>query len=263
MKINNILIVYSKFKINYQKQTINEIKRVLNKYGIRYKFIERTTLNKSNYKNIDLIMPVGGDGTFLKASQFLFDKRPIYGVNSNPLKKEGFFMESAKKDFEKKLKKILQGVYKIRKLHRLEAYINNKKIKDLALNEFYVASEKPYVTARYYLNIKGKREKQKSSGILISTAAGSHAWIKSAGGKSFPIESDKFEYLIREPYCGRVSAKCALFNQILDKNEKIEVIFEVGNGIIIADSLSKPYKFNAGQKVVIKMSKKPLHSISF
>ena len=98
---------------------------------------------------------------------------------------------------------------------------------------------------------------------MISTASGSNAWVKSAGGKILPSNSDKFEYLVREPYCGRVSAKCKLINAILNKNEKLEIIFEVGNGILIADSLSKEYIFKAGQKVVVKNSKNLLYSVSF
>ena len=72
-----------------------------------------------------------------------------------------------------------------------------------------------------------------------------------------------FEYLVREPYCGKISAKCTLVNYNLNKNENIEIIFEVGNGLLIADSLSKEHKFKAGQKVAVKMSNKPLYIISF
>ena len=98
---------------------------------------------------------------------------------------------------------------------------------------------------------------------MVSTAAGSYAWIKSAGGKILPLNSNNFEYLVREPYCGKVSPKCNLINSILNKNEKIEVIFEVGNGVLIVDSLSKEHCFKAGQKIMVKMSKNPLYIISF
>ena len=172
-------------------------------------------------------------------------------------------MVATKNDFERKLKRVLAGKYKIKKLHRLEAYLGNKKVHELALNEFYISSEKEYHTARYFLTLRGKKERQKSSGVLISTAAGSNAWIKSAGGKILPSNSNKFEYLVREPYCGRVSAKCSLVNNVLSKNEKIEIEFEMSNGILIADSLSKEHSFKAGQKVMVKMSNKSLNSIYF
>mgnify|MGYP001459336867 CR=1 FL=1 len=263
MKINSTLLVYAEPTNKEEKSTLDVVRSTLKKYKINYIDSKREILNKKLFQNKDLIIVVGGDGTFIRTSHFIFDKTPIMGINSDPRYKEGFFMIAEKKDFKRKLKKILKGNYKIKKLLRLEAYMGNKKVPELALNEFYIASEKQHHTARYFLNIGGMKERQKSSGVLISTAAGSNAWVKSAGGKVLPLSSDKFEYLVREPYCGRVSAKCDLINDILDKNEKIEIEFEVGNGILIVDSLSKEYKFKARQKVTVKMSEKPLYGISF
>ncbi len=263
MKINNVLLVYANPKNNAEKSTLNLVKRVLEKYKIRWKDAHRGKLSKNMFKNKDLVVDVGGDGTFIRASHFIFDKTPMLGVNSDPRYKEGFLMAASKNNFEEGFKKVVKGRHKIKKLQRLEAYIKNKKISELALNEFYIASEKPYHTAIYFISVRGKRERQKSSGVLISTATGSNAWIKSAGGKILPLEEHKFEYLIREPYYGRTSAKCDLFKGVLNKNGKIELVFDVGNGILIADSLSIEYRFKARQKVIVKMSKKPLCCISF
>jgi len=263
MKLKNILVVYTKLKNITEKQTLHVVEKTLKKYNVDYTISKRERLNKKLFQNKDFVIAVGGDGTFLRASHFIFDKIPVLGVNSDPRYKEGFFMAATKKNFNGIMEKILKNDYKIKKLHRLEAYIGKKKVPELALNEFYVSSEKEYRTARYYLTIRGKRERQKSSGIIISTAAGSYAWIKSAGGKQLPLNLDKFEYMVREPYCGRISAKCVLVNGILDKDEKIIVKFELGDGILIADSLSEEHTIKAKEKVVVKMSDKPLHSVSF
>ena len=263
MKINNILVVYTKPVNKEQKSTLEVVKRVLIKYKINYNLVNREKLSQKLFQNKDLVIAVGGDGTFLRASHFIFDKTLVFGVNSDPKYKEGFFMVADRKDFDKKFRRIMNNNFKIKKIQRLEAYISNKKISELALNEFYIASEKQHHTARYFLNLRSRKERQKSSGVLIATPAGSNAWIKSAGGKILPLNSNKFEYLVREPYCGRVAAKCSLVNGILNKNEKIEVIFESSKGVLIADSLSKEHKFGAGQKVMVKISKKPLWIASF
>ncbi|MBI2523296.1 NAD(+)/NADH kinase [Candidatus Woesearchaeota archaeon] len=263
MKIKNTLVVYTKLKNLAEKQTLQVVEKTLKKYNVSYIISKRESLNKKLFQNKDFIIAVGGDGTFLRASHFIFDTTPILGVNSNPKSKEGFFMSAAKKDFDKKFNKIINNSFKIKKLNRLEAYLDNKKIPELALNEFYISSKKEYHTARYYLTIRGQRERQKSSGIIISTAAGSYAWMKSAGGKQLPLNSDKFEYIVREPYCGRISAKCGLVNGILDKDKKIIVEFELGDGMLIADSLSVEHTFKAKEKVTVRMSNKPLHSVSF
>ena len=263
MKINSTLLVYAEPTNKEEKSTLDVVRSTLKKYKINYIDSKREILNKKLFQNKDLIIVVGGDGTFLRVSHFIFDKTPIFGVNSDPRYKEGFFMAAMKKDFEKKIKKIVKNNFEMKKIQRLEAYIGNRKIQELALNEFYVASEKQHHTARYFLSVRGKKEKQKSSGILISTAAGSNAWIKSAGGKILPLNSGKFEYLVREPYCGRVSARCGLANGILNKNEKLEVVFESSKGVLIADSLGNEHKFKAGQKVMVKISKNLLYIVSF
>lgn len=264
MKLKNVILVYAKPTNNEQKSALNTVIKALKgvKGSVKYVAYERSKLSKKLFQNKDLVVAVGGDGTFLRASHFVFGRTQIIGVNSEPESKEGFFLAATKNDFKEKLKKILSNEHEIKKLYRLEAYIGNKKIPELALNEFYVSSEKDYHTARYIIYVKDKIERQKSSGILISTAAGSNAWIKSAGGIPLPLESDKFEYLVREPYCGKITAKCALINDILSKNEKIEIVFESKKGIIIADSLSEEYPFKAGNKVTVKISNQPLYSVS-
>lgn len=263
MKIDHILVVYTKPKNKLQKDTIKHVKEVLKKNKISFIIHERFFLRPRYFKNMDMILVIGGDGTFLRTSHFVMDKTPLMGVNLDPANKEGFFMVSDKKDFEKKLKKVIAGKHKIKQLHRVQAYIGNKKVAEPALNEYYIASEVPYHTARYHLTLRGKRERQKSSGVLVGTAAGSYAWIKSAGGKTLPLFSDNFTYVIREPYCGRTAAKCSLHSGILKKNEKISIEFEIGNGIIIADSTANEYEFKAGQKVTISLSDKPIHAIRF
>lgn len=263
MEISNALVVYTKPLNAEEKSAFASVKTALKKYRIKYKIAHRSKLSSKLFQHNDLIVAVGGDGTFIMASHFIFGETLIMGVNSNPRYKEGFFTAADKGDFDSKIKKIMEKDFKIKKIHRLEAHINNKKIPELALNEFYVASKKQHHTARYFIRVNGVLEKQKSSGVLISTAAGSHAWIKSAGGKVLPLESDKFEYLVREPYYGRTCEKCSLVNGILDKNQEASIEFEVGEGVLIVDSLSKEYAFKAGDKVVVRMSGSPLYSISF
>jgi len=105
MAINNVLVVYANPKNNVEKSTLELVKRILKKYKINYKTEHRSKLSKKLFRNKDLVIAVGGDGTFLRASHFIFDKTPVLGVNSDPVYKEGFFMAAVKKDFEIKFKK--------------------------------------------------------------------------------------------------------------------------------------------------------------
>ena len=260
MKINNILIVYTTPRTKEQKSTFETIENILKKYKINYKLANRDRLNKNQFKNKELVIAVGGDGTFLRAAQFV-EKQPLCGVNSDTKNKEGFFMKSSRNNFEIKLKKIINNKIKIRKLPRLEAYINGKKIEALALNEFFIGARKSYHAAKYMIKIAKKRERQKSSGILITTPTGSYAWAKSCYSKTLSLDSKNYQFIVREPYEGNVFKNYRLKYGVLNKNQKINIISEMLDGILVADSVSREYNFRNASKAAIKLSKKYLNAI--
>jgi NAD+ kinase len=263
MKLKNILLVYAKPETKEDALTIGKVKAVLDRLGIRYSFIERSKLNKRCFRNKDLVVTVGGDGTFLKASHYIKNGCPIFGVNSDVGMKEGFFLTADRKDFEKKIKKLAEGRFKIKKLARLEATLNNKKIPELALNEFYIGSDKEYIASRYYITVNGHKERHKSSGILIATPAGSYAWIKSCGGKKLRLTEKKFEYVVREPYEGTLSGKYKLKKGVLRKGKRITIVSDMEKGLLVVDSMGKEYLFNKKDKITVSLSDNSLDAVFF
>ena len=260
MKIKNILIVYTIPRNKDQKSTLALVKKALKKYKINFSLANRDKLNKNQFQNKGIVIAVGGDGTFLRAAQFV-DKQLIFGVNADIKNKEGFFMKSDKNDFEKKLKKIIKNQFNVRKLPRLEACINNKKIETFALNEFFIGARKSYHAAKYVIDIDGKKERQKSSGVLATTPTGSYAWAKSCCNKTLPLNSKNYQFVVREPYEGKVFKNYKLKYVVLNKNEKINIVSEMLDGILIADSVSREYSFKNGSKATIKLSDKHLNAL--
>ena len=260
MNLGNILVVYTTPRTEEQKLTLKIVKNTLKKYKISYSLANRDILKKHQFENRDLVIAVGGDGTFLKAAHFI-DKQLLLGVNSDIKNKEGFFMKSDKKDFERKLKIIMKNKFKMKKLPRLEAYINNKKVDVLALNEFYIGPSKAYHAATYIIQIDEIRERQKSSGILITTPTGSYAWAKSCCNKILPLNSKNYQFVVREPYEGKILKNYRLEYGILIQNQKISIFSEMRDGILIADSVSKEYDFKNGSKAVIKLSNNYLNAV--
>lgn len=260
MKLNIILIVYTTPRTKEQKSALEKVKEILKKYDISFKLANRDKLNKNQFKDKKLVIAVGGDGTFLRAAQFI-DKGILLGVNAEPKNKEGFFMKADKKDFEAELKKIIKGKITIKKFLRLEAYINNKRIGVCALNEFFIGPKKSYHAAKYLIMAKGIKERQKSSGILITTPAGSYAWASACCNKRLAISSKSYQLVVREPYEGRVFKNYKLRYAILNKNQKVKIISEMLDGILVADSVGKEHSLKNGSKAVIKLSKNYLKTI--
>ncbi|HHI04248.1 MAG TPA: hypothetical protein ENL45_01750, partial [Candidatus Woesearchaeota archaeon] len=73
----NVLVVYNK-----NDKAIDIVKDSLRKRNINFKCIERSRLNKSAFRNKNLVIAVGGDGTFLKVAHFVKNQL-LLGVNSN------------------------------------------------------------------------------------------------------------------------------------------------------------------------------------
>ncbi len=260
MKLKFALVVC--YKDTYGTESV--VKNALRKAGINHKCIKRDHLAEANFRKADLIITVGGDGTFLRASQYITDQ-PVLVVASNLKKNEGFYARASKSDFEKKIKRILRDDFKIIRLNRLESVIVSRgKIEkpSFAVNEVFIGSKRPYITSRYFLKIGKKQEFQKSSGVIIATAAGSNAWVKSSGGKPLPIDSGKIQYVVRDPYFGRLT-KPRLKQGILTEGASAVIKSMSWDGIVVIDSHFKEYKFNEGSTITIKNSSKPLKFIDF
>lgn len=252
----NILISYHK---GYFENFVAEVESFLKKEKQAVIKIDRECLEKRSYSEIDLIVVIGGDGTFLRSSH-LNESIPMIGINPNPEKKEGFFMQLNKNNYLSFLKQALDEIKTIDHF-RLEILINGKTLLERALNEAYIGSEKPYMMFNYELSLNGVAEFQRSSGILIGTPCGSHAWIKSAGGKKLKLDEKKFQYLVREPYEGKITGKFSYKKGIVDENSKVKVIPKT-KGILVIDSVSKPYPIEPDDKVEIKKSL-PLKYVKF
>ncbi len=260
MKLNNVLVVYTHPAYGIYKSTLDTVKKTLKKYKISHNLADRDKLKYDQFQNRDMIIAVGGDGTFLRAAQFV-DAQLMLGANADVHTKEGFFMSSNKNDFESILKKILYGKANIKKFPRLETFINNKKIETLALNELFIGPKKAYHAAKYILESGGKKERQKSSGVLVTTPAGSYAWAKACGIKTMRLDSKNFQFVVREPYEGKVFRNYKLKNGILKPQQKIKILSEMLDGIIVADSVGIEYSFKNGSKAAVKLSKNSLNVV--
>ncbi len=257
MKPKNVLVVYHVHNF----RGLETVKRELNRHKVKFTSIDRKNLSKRLLRNRDLVIVVGGDGTFLRTTHMI-DTLPVLLVSSDVTHNEGFFARADREDFHKKLVMLLKGKHKVTKLPRLQGIINGKTKTVPTVNELYIGSKNPYYTSRYTLNLGKKSEYHKSSGVLISTGAGSQGWHKSAGGKPLPLATKKISYLVREPYKGRLSSTKITKGTVSEKI-KIKIASDMYIGIVAVDSSSKDYKFNKGDVVEIKRYKYPLKFIEF
>ncbi len=238
---------------------VKEVEKYLDSKNVNHEREDRECLTNKCYENIDLIIVIGGDGTFLRASHLNKDV-PMLGINPDTSKKEGFFMLADRTNYKKKIEKILKKDYSIIKLLRLQIEINGKKLPHLALNDIYVGDAKPYNLFNYNIKINGEKEFQRGSGVVIGTPAGSTAWLKSLNGYVMDLQEEKFQFVARELYIGRLTPSYSLKKGLLNKNQVIEITY-LTSGILVIDSITPEIKLKKGGKVKVSASKYRLNFI--
>jgi NAD+ kinase len=150
-------------------------------------------------RRYDLVLSLGGDGTFFAAARYIKDT-PLLGINSDPANSLGLWTCADRTDFREPLERALAGAVKPARIHRMAIAINGKLVREQAFNDVLIAHKNPAAMTRYRLAVGAAEEDHRSSGVWVSTAAGSTAGIRSAGGRRMPIASRRLQYLVREPY---------------------------------------------------------------
>lgn len=130
----------------------------------------------------DMIISIGGDGTFLKAAG-MSDEKPIVGINTGTL---GYLTEILPENIENALKDILDGNYHIEERMMLEGEIIKPGGKTIeippALNEIAI-SKSVFGVVRFDAVINGKLiNSYTADGIIVCTPTGSTAYNLSCGG---------------------------------------------------------------------------------
>jgi NAD+ kinase len=178
-------------------ESMPKVKKVLESRGLNATWLHR--IGNINLDRYDLIIAVGGDGTVLHASHSIGDT-PVLAVNSSPPTSVGFFTGANADNFGTVLDQVLSGQLEPVTLSRMEVMVNGKVVASRALNDVLFCHDCPASTTRYQLTFDGRTEDQISSGVWVSTAAGSTAVIRAAGGKVMPPRSKQLQFAVREPF---------------------------------------------------------------
>jgi NAD+ kinase len=137
-------------------------------------------LKDISFKNSDLILVIGGDGTMISAIEsLLFLEIPFLGINIGKL---GFLTDIDVNSITLDLPKIFNGNYVSEKRPLLEVSGSNS-YKKAAVNEVVFHSGKIAQMMSFSI-YQGKNliSKHKSDGVIVSSATGSTGYLFSGGG---------------------------------------------------------------------------------
>lgn len=222
--------------------------------------IWKNIISKKHLDKVDLVISIGGDGTFLSAAHFL-DTTPILGVNSDTKRSEGALTTIENSQLNKKIRQILKNKTRIKEYtrERVTIYQKNKVVEtENALNEVFFGNINPHHTTNYEIKYKNKAENQRSSGIVIATGTGSTAWYHTAGGFPFSREKKQLKFRIRELYKRKIHRPTIKKGKIR-LGQKLTIVSKMNHAIIAIDSI-RTYAISKNDKIEISIGK-PLRVI--
>jgi len=135
----------------------------------------------------DVIIAVGGDGTFLKAVHESGGRVPVIGVKNGSY---GTLMELGHENMAEGLRRVVKGEYFVMHVPSVET----RDLGERALNEVLLANQKKGKSMRVELYIEGERINSFiADGIVAATPIGSWAYSLSLNG---PILDPRVDAMI-------------------------------------------------------------------
>lgn len=153
---------------------------------------------REDIKAADLVLTLGGDGTFLAGARLAAPEGvPILGVNLGRL---GFLTELESEELESGLQRFIDGAYRIEERTMLQVTLLREgrgTVKAIGLNEVVVDHSGENRILRLEIDVGGQAVGViDADGAIVATASGSTAYALASGG---PILEPTLEDLVLVP----------------------------------------------------------------
>jgi hypothetical protein len=208
----------------------------------------------------DLIVTLGQDGLVANTAKYV-GGQPILAVNPDPERFDGILLPFLPDDLRAHLEATMAGKVRVRSVTLAEARLRDGQ-RLLAFNDLF-AGAKSHTSAQYCLRHAARAEHQSSSGVLVSTGAGSTGWLSSVWNQTagivalwgsgtvipqlLPWESPELIFVVREPFASRHSM-ASIVAGVLTREEPLQLESEMPTGgVIFSDGVEADHlDFNSG-----------------
>jgi hypothetical protein len=250
----------------YQR-SIEQLQRKLD-FGLPIKVLDRSYVPNYDFWSTRVVVVVGQDGLIANTAKYVGDL-PIVGVNPDPQRIDGILLPFGMEKARAAVGRVLDGEHRMRAVTLAEAELNDGQ-RLLAFNDFFIGC-RSHVSARYLLEVAGQSEPHSSSGVLVSTGAGSTGWMSSVFNMASGIDrmcgqegvsrppldwSDRrLIWAVREPFISKTSRADLIAGLLADGQRlKIESLMPE-SGVIFSDGIESDFlAFNSGTIARIRAS---------
>ena len=247
-------------------ESLNKLKKLM-PLDIKYQLIEKSFLPNFLFGPNNLVVCIGQDGLVINTAKYL-ENQLIIAVNPDPQRFDGVMIPFSVEQFPKAWKKVVDGDHSVIRVTMAVARLNNNQ-QLYGVNDLFIG-HKAHGSARYKITYKERTEQHSSSGIIVSTGAGSTAWFKSIitgaiglvnqfrrndvwleqateDEYRFPWDASYLSFAVREPFISKISEATMIYDTIYSGDELVIESNMPENGVIFSDGIQKDFlEFNSG-----------------
>ncbi len=221
----------------------------------RHQVIERNFLPNFVFGDSDIVVALGQDGLVANTMKYL-DGQPLIGVNPEPARFDGVLLPFQPMDLGRVLADVAKDRRQAQSVTMAEAVLSDGQ-RLLGVNDLFIGP-RTHTSARYEIELGERKERQSSSGIIVSTGLGSSAWMRSIVTGSLAIagaygskagdpyqawawDERMLQFAVREPFPSRTSDVSLVFGRV-GANEKLTLrSLMPENGVIFSDGIEADY----------------------
>ena len=233
---------------------------------IKNKTVDRQYVPSYIFSKKNLIVVIGQDGLVANTAKYA-ENLPIIAVNPDTERYDGVLLPFNTTNFIQGVESVITNKSNSKIVRFAEAKLNDGQ-RLLAFNDLFIGASS-HVSARYKITFQNKTEQHSSSGIIVSTSAGSTGWLSSIFNMAYGInnrfgknlklrqptlkENDLF-FAVREPFKS-IKTQTNITAGIINNTLTIES-YMPNNGIIFSDGIEKDFlNFNSGSIATIGIAK--------
>jgi NAD kinase len=251
--------------------------------GVRVQWIERDFLPQFVFGERDLVVALGPDGLVVNIAKYL-ETQVLVAFNPDPARYDGVLLPFAVWLAEPVLRRASRGQGTVSRLTMARCVLNDGQ-EMLALNDLFLG-RRGHASARYGLKLNGQSENQSSSGLIVSTGAGSTGWLRSIvtgaarvmqgfgdadvspdeenGERArFGWDEERLQFSVREPFVSKTSGAELVWGRI-EAGQHLEITSQIPqDGAIFSDGIESDFlEWNIGSIARVEVAGRKLHLLT-
>jgi len=235
---------------------------------IKNKTVERIYLPSFIFSEKNLIIVIGQDGLVANTAKYS-NNCPIIAVNPDKERYDGILLPFDTFDFVHGVENVIANRYNAKTVRFAEAKMNDGQ-RLLAFNDLFIGVSS-HVSARYKISYNNQIEEQLSSGLIVSTQAGSTGWLSSIFNMAYGVtglfeknikpqrpklKDTELLFAVREPFQS-IRTQIGITAGVIKSQQSLSIeSLMPANGIIFSDGVETDFlKFNSGAIATIGIAK--------